>query len=92
MTKPGLSIERHHEIGLELAAINDRLAHLRTEVGNAYPRTGPKGRLLRGLEKLHRQLGQVRSDGENTMFADHGDAGSTFAYYPTRQTRDQERP
>jgi hypothetical protein len=84
--KPGLTLERHREIGLELAVMRDRLAELGTEVANAYPASGPKGRLGRGLLKLLAQFDQIRSDGENTMCAEHG-RGGIEAYYPTSEAR-----
>ena len=36
--KPGISVDRHRELGLELARISDQLTHIFTEIMNAYPK------------------------------------------------------
>lgn len=82
--KPGMNLERHQEIGLELALMCDRLTSLTTEVANAYPK---ESEFCRQMERLLSQLRKVRSEGENAMFKQHGEAGSTFFYYPTSETR-----
>ena len=63
--KPGLSLERHKQLGPELAEIQAYLARLQCEVGNAYPRTT---KALRDLKRAEDALEVARRAMENLMF------------------------
>jgi len=73
VTKPGISLERHAEIGAELAAIADRLVVLATEIRNAYPLASRVSRAAETFGSLtrHDHLLRLRSELEDAMFAQH---------------------
>jgi len=84
--KPGLSIERHQEIGLELARVRDQLTALACEIGNAYPKASEAGRIA---QTMTRPIDRLRGALESRMFAEHQGDGeaTTHVYYPSPETR-----
>lgn len=91
-TKTGLPLERHQELGPELAAIRDRLLHLSVEIGNSYPK---HSRIFRLTERITDVLDSLRSDLEEAMFRENHDhpSLSTQVYYPTGEDRrDRRKP
>jgi hypothetical protein len=94
--KPGLSIEQHRMIGLELARIADRLVSLCIEIGRAYPKNSRVYRLaIRPPSSGPGQvLDQLRSEMENHMFAEYpaDSRANTSVYYPPAEMRREEAP
>jgi hypothetical protein len=84
VTKPGISLERHAEIGAELAAIADRLVVLATEIRNAYPLASRVSRAAETFGSLtrHDHLLRLRSELEDAMFAQHAAGCGLFGPYP----------
>lgn len=86
--KPGLSLERHQQIGLELARIADRLTELSVEIGNAYPVNSPVYRLAMrpGPDEA---LFRLRAALENRMFGEYPDdpRATVQVYFPSQKTR-----
>lgn len=58
MTKPGLSFERHAEIGQRLYEIRQDLVSLVVEIGNAYPQAA---RFPQAISRAHDALDQART-------------------------------
>jgi hypothetical protein len=89
--KAGLRIERHQEIGLELARIQDRLTSIATEILNAYPVNSPVHRMLTGSPSSEALGGvfRLRCELENLMLARYPDdpRATTRVYFPARQAR-----
>jgi hypothetical protein len=79
MTKRGITVARHHEIGLELARTRARLMALYGEMNTAYPRSD---KLVRQMDQVIRRLDELRCTSEDVMFREHGSAASPDAYYP----------
>ena len=84
--KPGLTFERHREIGLELARIRDQLTELMCEIGNAYPKASEPARIA---QTVTRPLDRLRSTLESRMFAEHqgNNEATTHVYYPSPEAR-----
>lgn len=80
--KRGLSAERHHEIGLELARMNDRLVELSAEIANAYP---VKSLAYIRMEIVEKRLFLLRSELDNRFFAEYPDPGYS-PYFPPSGT------
>lgn len=76
--KPGLSFERHCEIGQQLAAIQEQITSLHVEVGNAYPQ-GEK--LVNMLYRVGDELGKVRSRADDIVLSVFPEA-CVHVYYP----------
>jgi len=89
--KRGLNIERHQEIGLELARIQDRLTTLGAEICNAYPVNSPVYRLAANSpsSRAFRGILSLRSELENLMIAEYrGDPRATArVYFPLQEAR-----
>jgi hypothetical protein len=93
--KPGLSLERHREIGRELADISDGLVRLAVEIGNAYPRSSNVGRAVsnrtsRSIRPLCRDIDKLRSELEDQLMREHpniSDSELTEVYYPRDRNR-----
>lgn len=79
----GLSAGRHHEIGLELARMHDRLTTLSVEIGNAYPKGSAA---YRRAMRVTQPLDNLRSELDDRHFAEHPDA-TGGAYYPPAEQR-----
>lgn len=78
--KPGVSAERHQELGAELAAIHDRLLVLGVEIQNAYPRSSAAAR---EAAKMESALFRVRTALESEMCrAGQAPAFSGSPYFP----------
>ena len=80
--KPGISFERHQEIGPMLKDICEQLTHLSTEFGNAYPLAGRVGRPYRELRKAVNAIHNARSDAEENYFTDYPERADFDTYYP----------
>lgn len=81
--KAGLTLERHREIGAELAQIRDRLVTLACEIGNAYPVTSPQSR---AAAKAWPAVDSLRSLLDNTVFMEYPAEASPAIYYGQRNT------
>jgi hypothetical protein len=81
MRRPGLTKERHEEIGPELARIEDRLITLGVEIANAYPKNS---RLSRFAIKMNNALGTVRCrlDDEYCSLCPPDDRECIYCYFP----------
>jgi len=79
--KPGLSLERHKEIGQILKKIDQQLASLDVEFGNAYPTTGERARPRRQLLKARAALSEARSSAENNCAKEFPDDWEVSLYY-----------
>ena len=81
MRRPGLTKERHEEIGPELARIAGRLTTLGVEIANAYPKNG---RLSKFAIKMDKALNTVRSrlDDEYCSLCPPDDHECIYCYYP----------
>lgn len=76
--KPGLTFERHQEIGAELKEMYNRLQSLAVEFSHAYPRSNSA---YRELCKATEALGGARSGAEDNLFKEHTDRATTKIYY-----------
>lgn len=85
--KSGLSIERHRQIGRELARIQDWLTCLDVEIDNAYPRKSRVSNLCYRLWRPGSVICQLRMELENRMFEEYPDDPSaiTHVYFPGRE-------
>lgn len=101
--KPGISLERHAEIGAEMARVHDWLVELSCEIANAYPRDQKVVRAAHRLGSLNARpsdLDHLRSELENAMYAEHGGPGrlgfddppgcSPAVYYPAPEDREAQ--
>jgi hypothetical protein len=86
--KSGLPADRHHEIGLELARMRDRLTSLTVEIMNAYPRGSQAHRLASCAEG---PIDSLRAEMDRRYYAEHSDASGS-AYYPAPELRDGGNP
>ncbi|HEQ71009.1 MAG TPA: hypothetical protein ENN69_00840 [Spirochaetia bacterium] len=77
--KPGFTLDEHRFVGRELFDLRDRILQLYVKTGNAYALKEPAAGLLN--RALH-ALDKARSELENRMFEQHGDAGRIDYYYP----------
>jgi hypothetical protein len=83
--KPGLSRARHHEIGLELARIRDRLTTLGVEIANAYPKSSPVSRLALAMPG---SVDKARSALDDQACGEYpADPDATCWYYPQSEAR-----
>ena len=84
--KVGLTLERHKEIGLELARIRDRLTEIGCEIANSYPKDSKQARTAMAAT---RPLDQLRSILDSQMLGEHGGdiRATTHVYYPSREDR-----
>jgi hypothetical protein len=88
--KPGLSIERHQAIGLELARIAAQLTTLSCEIGNAYPLKSRVGRLVNG-PRLFQALSELRFSLEDCLYNEHPGCTLNGVYYPPSGERAMTR-
>jgi hypothetical protein len=84
--KPGLSLERHKEIGKELKQMHNDISSLLVEVGNAYPISGKRGKALKHIQQISNSLIEARSELENLLFQDFPDDATTKFYYGGKQS------
>jgi hypothetical protein len=87
MAKPRLTQAEHAELGRALAGIHEELAHRKTQLGNAYPQTGPEALPARKLDAALKALNEARSALENAAFREHPDTTTTRTYYPHPENR-----
>ena len=66
--KPGLTIEQHDRIGLELQTMRDSLLYLSSIIGAAYPR---KEKVYKLSTKARDLLDEFRSALDDRAFVDH---------------------
>lgn len=72
--KPGLSLQRHHEIGAQLKTIHDQLIALAVEVLRAYPVKSKAGRAADAFFTIGRgmvPIDRLRYALEDAMFTEH---------------------
>ncbi|WP_457571505.1 hypothetical protein [Desulfovulcanus sp.] len=81
--KPGITLERHKEIGRELKNIYNRLLKLYAEFTNAYPESGPLSRPSRKTAEAIDIIISLKHYAEENMYQEHrGDPNlSTSTYY-----------
>ncbi len=80
-TKPprGFTLEEHWTVGTLLYNSQSALQGLFITVSRAYPL---QSRQVRQFERSLKGLEAARSELDNAMFREHGEAASTHAYYP----------
>lgn len=84
--KPGLTLERHQEVGAELREMYHRLQSLAVEFSHAYPMSDGA---YQELNKAVKALGSVRSGAEDNLFREHRDRATTKVYYGGGQPDNQ---
>ena len=80
--KPGITFERHQEIGADLKRIYDALLDYSVELSVAYPLSGDRGKPYRELRKAVHAMMNVRSDLEENYFREHPEKAHVHTYYP----------
>lgn len=70
--KPGITLEKHREIGAELLTMYNLLLRLSNEFSSAYPFSGKKSRPHREIQKAIENNVQIRHLAEENMFDDVG--------------------
>jgi hypothetical protein len=86
MAKPRFTHQQHTELGLHLAVMTDDLAQRITQIGGAYPRTGPGSAAYRELRKAKKAIDAARNAGEKALFNEHPDTDQ-FVYWPLSEDR-----
>lgn len=79
--KPGLSFERHQEIGPELKHINERLRQISTELSAAYPFSGELSRPYKNLRAAVNAVSDARAHLEHNYFKEHRGKAHFETYY-----------
>lgn len=79
--KPGITFERHIEIGRRLAAIRDELLTLSVEVANAYPRSGERAKFGRRLDTALNAVDSVRCVADSVVYGEHPEKACACVYY-----------
>lgn len=77
-SKPGLTLDRHREIGVRLKTIRDELMSLSIDIGRVYPLDGKVGR---AASRLYGELDKLRCALDDAGFIEHGDDFSIHVYY-----------
>jgi transcriptional regulator with XRE-family HTH domain len=75
-SKPGLSFERHEEIGEELKRITLFLQRLQDELRHAYPTEGYWGRPLTQVNIALEAIIELRNFAEENLYKEHRDTHS----------------
>lgn len=88
MAKPGLSYERHVEIGQQLFEMQEELTHLVTEIDNAYPLSA---RYSIAIRRAASALSGARSEGDSQLARDHRDQFDPAVYYGDSRRRSEQR-
>ncbi len=70
--KPGLTLERHREIGAELMRVQRLLVSLQVEIKNSYAKNGTEGRIADKIAAAEKRLLQARSSLEDVMVSEVG--------------------
>jgi len=81
MTKNGLTIERHAEIGSALKNILQLLAELQCELSVAYPFAGKKGRPFHYIDGAKGKVNSARCYLEYNLYADFPEDATPDIYY-----------
>lgn len=79
--KPGLSFERHQEIGELLKQMREDIVKLSVEFGNAYPISGPRSRPFKALQKVEKYLDSAKCWAEENYALEYPDKWTTKTYY-----------
>lgn len=79
--KPGLSFERHQEIGEELKRMQRFITSLCVEFSNAYPLSGRMARPYKSLSKVDHYLSEARCWAEENLATEYPDQFTTDIYY-----------
>jgi hypothetical protein len=79
MAKPGLSLQRHLDIGRRLRELQQELTHLTVEVGNAYPLAA---KFPQAIRRTSEALSRARSEGDNQLSDEHPQQWSASVSYP----------
>jgi hypothetical protein len=87
MKKPGFTLDRHQQLGVELAIVHDYLVKRSVEIKKAYPKNS---RAATQLTKAHEAVAQARSALDELLFAEHPEMreAGTKVYYPSAEARD----
>lgn len=80
--KPGISANRHIEIGARLSEMRDEIVALEVELGNAYPRSGPNVRMTRALTKARVALDDAKNHGDSMSCNEYPELWCCHWYYP----------
>lgn len=73
-----ITVERYHELGLRIRQLNDEFIHLCVEMGKHYP---VQSKLNILLNKVERDLRNLRSEAEDQMFRDYPEQASIRIFY-----------
>lgn len=92
MTKPRLTLEEHEDLGRTLAGIQDEIVHRITQLGNAYPRSGPEAAPYKRLQAALTELNIARTELDHAVFREHPHTAETTVYYPHPEDRSIMRP
>lgn len=76
--KQKMSYEQHVQLGLELAAMNERLNRLQVELCTA---TSKSSRAMQSLRQMHKHLTTLRSELENTACRDYPEQFELSVYF-----------
>lgn len=80
--EPGITFERHQEIGAELSRIDQILTEISVEFFNAYGLIGTKGKAASELRKAVHAVSRARSNAEDQFLKEFPDTASLDTYYP----------
>ena len=84
-TKPGLTMQRHRELGARLHELREELGGLQVELGHAYPySSADRGRPNHWVSKAYYAVDMLRSALDTEMFREHPAEASVDVYYPGR--------
>lgn len=96
--KPGITAERHVEIGEQLTDLRAQFAELYREVMNAYPARGARGGIHRtvfreAMKSALHALDEVKNQGDNASLEEWPREWEPHWYYPgvTQEERDRTR-
>lgn len=92
MTKPRLTHEEHADLGRTLAGIRDELTRRATQLGNAYPQTGPEAAPRQKLTAAVRAIDEARSALDSALFREHPGTADPAVYWPAPEERVAVQP
>ncbi len=87
--KPGLTLNEHRRLGLELAAIRDRLVEIGVLIANRHLNNS---RVAHAAGRMTREIDAVRSLLDSEVFEEYEGAGLAKVYYPDPTDRIAFKP
>lgn len=76
-------------MGRALASVRDELLRRKTQLSNAYPRSGPSAVPAERLYEAMRAVEEARSELEDALYREHPETADTSVYYPLSENRDR---